>query len=256
MLTVYVGWDSKEPEAFDVCKFSIEEHATIPVSVIPLKRQQFIERKLYWREPDSRDSTEFTITRFMVPWLNGYEGKAIFCDCDFLFETDIKELVDQFDKTKAVQVVKHDYTPKEKTKFLGHEQHIYPKKNWSSMVMWNCGHESNRRVSLEVINSKEPSYLHQFKWLDDDEIGEISHEWNWLEGHYQEPQDGSPKAIHFTRGGPWFEGYENVQYADRWLSAQKRLEEQNDTTITGECDQGHPFEPELEFGFNGARRIG
>ena len=253
MLTVYVGWDSREPEAFDVCKFSILEHASIPVSVIPLKRRDLIDRMLYWREEDSRDSTEFTITRFMVPWLNGYQGKAIFCDCDFLFETDIKDLVDQFDKTKAVQVVKHDYAPKEKTKFLGHEQHIYPKKNWSSMIMWNCDHESNRRVSLEVINSKDPSYLHQFKWLEDNEIGEISHEWNWLEGHYQEPRDGSPKAIHFTRGGPWFKGYENVQYADKWLSAQKRLEEQNDTSITGKLNQRDSFEPELECP---SRRIG
>ena len=224
MINVYVGWDSKEPEAFDVCKFSILEHASVPVNVVALKREQLRESKLYWRTNDV-GSTEFTISRFLVPYLNGYEGKAIFCDCDFLFEEDIKYLYDQFDDSKAVQVVKHDYRPKEKTKFHGHAQEIYPKKNWSSMVLWNCDHESNNRVTLDVINTKEPSYLHQFKWLHDDEIGEVSHEWNWLEGHYQEPQDGSPKAIHFTRGGPWFQGYENVQYADRWLAAQKRLEE-------------------------------
>ena len=254
MLTVYVGWDSKEPEAFDVCKHSIEETASETVSVIPLKKQQFIERQLYWRQEDSRDSTEFTMTRFMVPWLNGYYGKAVFCDCDFLFETDIMELVAQFDKTKAVQVVKHDYTPKEKTKFHGHTQHVYPRKNWSSLVLWNCEHEANRALNLDVINSKDPSYLHQFKWLQDDEIGELSHEWNWLEGHYQEPEDGSPKAIHFTRGGPWFEGYENVQYADRWLAAQKRLKEKDDDSpLTRELNQRHNGSSNPEYV---ARRIG
>jgi lipopolysaccharide biosynthesis glycosyltransferase len=173
----------------------------------------------------------------MVPWLNGYSGKAIFCDCDFLFEHDIFDLVSQFDKNKAVQVVKHDYTPKEKVKFHGHVQHVYPRKNWSSMVMWNCGHRANSALNLDVINTKDPSFLHQFQWLDDDQIGEVSHEWNWLEGHYQEPEDGSPKAIHFTRGGPWFEGYENVQYADRWLATQKRLKEKNESSITGKFDQ-------------------
>jgi len=104
-----------------------------------------------------------------------------------------------------------------------------------------------------VINSKDPGYLHQFKWLQDDDIGEISHEWNWLEGHYQEPRDGSPKAIHYTRGGPWFEGYENVQYADRWLSAQKRLKEQNDAAIIRERDPRDHGSSEPEYP---SRRIG
>lgn len=218
MYNIYVGWDSKEPIAYDVCKFSILQNASINVNVIPLKITQLRECGLYTRGDDI-GSTEFTISRFLVPYLNNYEGVAVFCDCDFLYQTDVSELFDLFDESKAVQVVKHDYTPKESTKFLGHTQHVYPRKNWSSLVMWNCSHKSNKRVSIDMVNSKEPSYLHQFKWLDDNEIGEISHEWNWLEGHYSEPQDGSPKAIHFTRGGPWFEGYENVQYADRWNAA-------------------------------------
>lgn len=221
---VYVGWDSRETIAFDVCEHSIQEHTTVPVSVHPLAINSLVSDGLYWREPDI-GSTEFTISRFLVPFLNDYQGVALFCDCDFLFECDIKQLFEQFDPTKAVQVVKHDYQPKETTKFLNNVQHQYPRKNWSSLVMWNCAHPANRAVDLNMVNSKEPSFLHQFKWLTDDLIGEISHEWNWLEGHYTEPQDGSPKAIHYTRGGPWFEDCQHVQYADRWLNALKQLEE-------------------------------
>ena len=216
MLTVYVGWDSKEPEAFDVCRFSIEENCSIPVSVIPLKRKQFIERKLYWRDQDSRDSTEFTMTRFMVPWLNGYQGKALFCDCDFLFQADLKELIDQFDKSKAVQVVKHDYTPKETTKMDGQVQTVYPRKNWSSMVLWNCGHEKNKILTPEFLNNQTPKFLHRFSWLEDSEIGDLPHHYNWLVGWYREPEDGSPKILHYTEGGPWFDGYRHCDYSDDW----------------------------------------
>lgn len=221
---VFVGWDSKEPEAYDVCEFSMRRRTQDNLFIFPLKMDQLVALRQYWREPDI-GSTEFTITRFLVPHLMGYTGVALFCDCDFLFLTDVSRLFAQFDETKAVQVVKHDYRPKETTKFLNNVQHQYPRKNWSSMVLWNCSHPANRVVDLNMVNSKEPSYLHQFKWLADDLIGDLSHEWNWLEGHYYEPEDGRPKAIHYTRGGPWFEEYKDVEYADRWQKEYKQLQE-------------------------------
>lgn len=223
-VNVYVGWDSREAVAFDVCKHSILERSSIDVNVIPLKQKDLRATNLYWRGEDI-GSTEFTITRFLVPYLNGYRGPALFCDCDFLFDCDIAELFDLYDESKAVQVVKHDYAPPEKKKFLDNIQYHYPRKNWSSLVLWNTGHELNQQMTLNMVNSKEPSFLHQFKWLPDEMIGELGHEWNWLEGHYHEPEDGSPKVIHYTRGGPWFPGYENVDYADRWNKELKDYKE-------------------------------
>lgn len=217
-MKIFIGWDSKEEIAYEVCKFSILKHASIPVEIIPLKQTELREKSLYWREQDI-GSTEFTLTRFLTPYLSHYVGVSLFVDCDFLFERDIKELLDCYDENKAVQVVKHEYIPKETTKFLNNVQHVYPRKNWSSLMLFNCEHPSNRIIDTQLVNNMEPSYLHRFQWLEDELIGNISHEWNWLEGHYKEPEDGSPKAIHYTRGGPWFEGYEEVDYAERWKQA-------------------------------------
>ena len=222
MYNVYIGWDSKEPIAYDVCKYSINRESSIDVNTIPLIQNELRERQLYWRDQDI-GSTEFTITRFLVPYLNGYSGIALFCDCDFLYVEDIKKLFDQFDPSKAIQVVKHEYDPVEDSKFLGNVQHKYPKKNWSSLMLFNCDHPGNKALTLDCVNQQPPSYLHQLKWLDHDDIGELSHEWNWLEGHYREPQDGSPKAIHYTRGGPWFEECAGVEYADDWNQALQEL---------------------------------
>lgn len=221
---VFIGWDSKESIAYDVCKYSIQDKSTEDVEINPLVQQELRDQLLYWRDQDI-GSTEFTITRFLVPYLAKYKGVAIFCDCDFLFEEDIMKLFAQFDPSKAVQVVKHEYTPREDTKFLGHTQHKYPRKNWSSLIMYNCEHPSNLKLTLDVVNDQPPSYLHRFQWLDDEEIGELSHEWNWLEGHYKEPRDGHPKAIHYTRGGPWFDDCMHVEYADQWLQTKIKFEE-------------------------------
>lgn len=229
-VNIYVGWDSKEPEAYEVCKYSIEKYSSIPVKVYPLKINALRKDRLYWREEDI-GSTEFTISRFLVPHLNHYKGPALFCDCDFLFLTDIKELFDQFDNKKAIQVVKHDYNPPEKTKFLNNVQHQYPRKNWSSFVLWNCDHPANAEMSLFNVNNALPSTLHQFKFLKDEMIGELNHEWNWLEGHYKEPKDGSPKAIHYTRGGPWFEECKDVEYAELWNEHYKELTENQNVKI-------------------------
>ena len=220
-MKIFIGWDSREEIAFEVCKYSILKHASIPVEIIPLKQTELREKNVYWREQDI-GSTEFTLTRLLAPYLSHYVGVSLFVDCDFLFERDVKELLDCFDENKAIQVVKHEYIPKETTKFLNNVQHVYPRKNWSSLMLFNCEHPANRIIDTQLVNNMEPSYLHRFQWLEDELIGDISHEWNWLEGHYKEPEDGSPKAIHYTRGGPWFEGYENVEYADRW---DKALEE-------------------------------
>jgi hypothetical protein len=123
----------------------------------------------------------------------------------------------------AVSVVKHNYVPTSSTKMGGKIQELYPKKNWSSLILWNNEHPKNTILTPEYINSVEPSTLHQFKWLEDNEIGEIPLQWNWLSGWYKEPEDGTPKAIHYTEGGPWMSSCENVPYAGIWMDEKRAM---------------------------------
>jgi lipopolysaccharide biosynthesis glycosyltransferase len=216
MNKVYVGYDSREDVAWKICFSSIIKRATTPCEVKPIIQQELRDYNIYRRPIDKNASTEFSITRFLVPFLNEYEGWAVYCDCDFLWLDDITKLFDQADDKYAVQVVKHDYTPKNNIKMDGQKQHLYPRKNWSSMVLWNCSHPANKKLTLKVVNEQVPSFLHRFQWIDDSEIGEVSLEWNWLTDWYKEPEDGSPKALHYTEGGPWMAGYENTAYSKKW----------------------------------------
>jgi len=215
-MKVFVGWDSREDIAYQVCKHSIIKRQP-DAKVSPLKQKELRSKEIYWRSIDPLASTEFTFTRFLIPYLMNYEGWAVFCDCDIIFVTDIKELFDQADDKYAVMVVKHDYKPKNTVKMDGKEQFQYPRKNWSSVILWNCGHPSNQQLTKELINEKSGQFLHRFEWLTDDEIGEIGCEWNWLVGWHKEPYDGKPKAIHYTEGGPWFPNYINCEYGANWL---------------------------------------
>ena len=214
---IYIGYDTREDIAYQVSKYSaLKESENIKVS--PLKLESLKEQGLYWRGEDKLGSTEFTFSRFLVPELNEFKGWALFCDCDIIFLEDINSLFDLRNDKYAVMCVQHDYTPKEGTKMDGKQQTLYPRKNWSSLVLWNCGHPSNRKITKDLINHPDTTgkYLHRFSWLNDDEIGVIPHQWNWLVGWYKEPSDGTPKAIHYTEGGPWFESYRNCEYHQYW----------------------------------------
>lgn len=224
---VFVGYDPREDIAFEVCKYSITKRASIPVEVIPIKQSELREKGLYWRERGKLESTEFSFTRFLTPHLAGFEGWAMFVDCDFLYLGDVKELVDLTDERFAVMCVQHDYAPKEKTKMDGAVQTLYPRKNWSSMVLYNCGHPKNRVLSPEVVNKETGAFLHRFMWLKDDEIGEVPFVWNFLVGHNKvvEGDEGTfPSAIHYTLGGPWFEAWKSCEFAELWLSEKEEYE--------------------------------
>lgn len=210
MNSIYIGWDSTEIDAYDVCCKSMIDNASAPNVIYPLKRQ---ELSMYNRTEDDLVSTEFTYTRFLVPHLMNYKGWALFCDCDFLWLDDVNKIFD-LAGDKSVYVVKHDYTPKTSTKMGGKQQTNYPRKNWSSLILWNC--EKNKELTPAVVNTADPAFLHRFQWLNDNDIGNISIEWNWLVGYYKEPEDGSPKALHFTDGGPWHENYTNCEYSELW----------------------------------------
>ena len=223
-LKVFIGWDSREDIAYQVARQSILDTASVPVEIIPLKQKDLRSRELYWRNKDKLASTQFTFTRFLLPELMEFEGWALFIDCDFVALADVKNLFDQCDDRYAVMCAQHDYTPKEGTKMDGQKQTVYPRKNWSSMMLINCGHPSNSKLTKDIVNDKEitGAYLHRFSWLKDEEIGELSHEWNWLVGWYKEPKDGSPKFLHYTEGGPWFDNYYNCEYASEYYRVERK----------------------------------
>ena len=221
-LRILVGWDSREDIAYQVCKKSIEMHSSIPVQIIPIKQDNLRKAGLYCRDADPLSSTEFSFTRFLTPYLAGYQGWAIFVDCDFLFRKDIAGILDYRDESKALYCVQHDYRPSETTKMDGQIQTQYPRKNWSSFMMINCGHEEVRALTPNVVNSQSGLYLHRFNWLSDDLIGALPVTWNYLEGWHTAQDCDDPVAVHFTRGGPWFEEYHTVQYADEWFRVFSR----------------------------------
>ena len=221
-LQVYVGWDPREDIAWQVCRHSILSRTDrSEVSVAPLVQSDLRARGLYTREIDTRAATEFSLTRFLTPTLAGHEGYAIFVDCDFLFLSDIREVIEEVDPDKAISVVKHDYQPTDTHKMDGCIQHIYPRKNWSSFIIFNCSHWKVRSLTPTIVNTVEPSYLHRFSWLHDDEIGELDKGWNYLEGWYPTSYN-KLKAIHYTLGGPWFKHKMDCDFSELWLNEEKQ----------------------------------
>ena len=242
-MKIFIGYDSREDIAYQVAKYSILDTAKNPqnIEIIPLKLNDLREQGLYWREEDKLGSTEFTFSRFLVPELCNFEGWALFIDCDFLFKVDVERLFKKTNNSHAVMCVHHDYTPKEGEKMDGKQQTVYPRKNWSSMVLWNCGHPANKKVTKNLVNDPETTgkYLHRFSWLEDYQIGEVGHEWNWLVGWYKDPDDGQPAALHYTEGGPWFKEYEYCEYAVDWLLSERKYHKQvrkNKVNKPGEFD--------------------
>lgn len=226
-MNIYIGFDSRESTAYDVCEYSLEQNTSSELNIMPLKLKQLRESGVYTRPKDAKSSTEFTFSRFLVPHLQQHVGWALFCDCDFLWLDDVHELFSMCDDRYAVMVVKHDYKPKDTIKMDGATQEQYPRKNWSSMVLWNCGHVANRCVTPDLVNSQTGMFLHRFMWLDDDQIGDVSHEWNWLTDWYDESSDGTPRALHFTQGGPWFEQHKQTRYAEVWNEYHHRYTQKN-----------------------------
>ena len=212
MANIYIGWDSREDIAYTVAKHSMEMMSR-DVWVRPLVQHELRDEGIYTRTVDKLGSTEFTFTRFLVPYLNDYKGWALFTDCDVLALDDMNKLFELADDKYAVMCVKHDYTPSETMKMDGQQQTIYPRKNWSSVVLWNCAHPSNSIVTPELVNTESGMYMHRFMWLKDEEIGEIPYQWNYLVGWYQSKD---PKLVHYTEGGPWFEEYKNCEYSKEW----------------------------------------
>ncbi|TWT11709.1 glycosyltransferase [Reyranella sp. CPCC 100927] len=229
-LRVFIGYDSREAIAFDVCRFSLLQRSTIPLHVEALRQADLRERGLYGRRLVERDgvmvdeqdgrpfSTEFAFTRFLVPALCQHDGWALFCDCDFLFLADVADLLPLIDDSKAVLVCQQAHVPGDGTKMDGCVQQSYRRKNWSSFMLLNCGHPGMRRLTVAAVNKAPGAWLHGFEWLRDDEIGGLPPAWNWIDG----VTGGTPRAVHYTAGGPWFADHESVAFAREWQEERAR----------------------------------
>lgn len=216
---IFVGYDAREDVAWKVCRHSILQHASQALDVRPLKQPTVRELGLYSRPADSSASTEFSLTRFLTPYLAHYEDWSLFVDCDFLFTGDLSALFDTLDPSKAVYVVQHDYVPANAVKMDGKGQTVYPRKNWSSFIIFNGRHPAVKALTPDVVNRATPAYLHRFGWIEDDkDIGALDLKWNFLVGEYEKP-DITPSAIHYTNGGPWFPQWTDVDYGDLWQAA-------------------------------------
>lgn len=241
ILPVFIGFDSREANEFQVAKKSLTRRSSIPLHIQGVYREA-----LEWPGDDSgiytrnwyrgtRDqwidrldgkpfSTEFSFTRFAIPILMQYHGWALFHDCDMVWQADIASLMDHRKDDYAVMVVKHKYQHQTESglKMDGREQTLYFRKNWSSFVLWNCGHPANRQLTRPTLNTEPGSWLHGFKWLKDDEIGELPLAWNFLVGVNTVEQCPTPKVLHFTLGTPEMPGYEDCQFSDAYWYEKHR----------------------------------
>ncbi|XRB15118.1 hexosyltransferase [Pseudoscourfieldia marina] len=227
---VFMGYDSHEDIVFQIAKFSMLRRSSIPLDICPLRRSELTARNVYRKTQDPKQSTEFTYLRFLIPYLSGYKGWALFADDDFLWLSDVSKLVDMCDDRYAVMVVKHKTMSTCNSKLAGCKQEPYPRKNWSSMILWNCGHPANACLDLDMITKEGGSYLHRFAWIkDDDLIGEVPFTWNFLIDWYDVSDvKGYPEvkadAVHYTDGGPYFPDYRTVDYSQEWLDELKEYE--------------------------------
>lgn len=216
VIKVFIGYDPVESVAWHVMAHSILARSSKPVALIPINLVNL--RDIFHRVRDPKQSNEFSFSRFLVPYLANYQGYALFFDCDMMLRTDINTIFEEVEKDpgKAVYVVKHDYQPKDDIKYLNTVQYSYPRKNWSSVVLWNCAHPSNKRVTLDYVNQATAMELHRFMWLEDEEIGALNVRWNWLVGEYDEPPQ-DVKNVHWTVGGPYFNEYASADFSSEWF---------------------------------------
>ena len=211
MIRIFIGYDPREAAAFAVLSHSIHARASRPVSIAPLVLSQL--GGVLWRERHPLQSTDFSFSRFLVPYLCGYEGWALFTDCDMLVMDDVAKLWELRDERYAVQVVKHEHVPKEDVKFLGQPQTRYEKKNWSSVMLFN--NARCKALTPDYVNTATGLDLHRFRWLEDESlIGALPHRWNHLVG-YDAPTPGVALA-HYTIGGPYFPEWRDCEYSAEW----------------------------------------
>ena len=218
-IKIVIGFDQREAVAYHAFCQSIIEKATLPVEIIPLAKNTLKN----YHESHTDNSNDFIYSRFLTPYLNNFEGWAIFADGDMICMDDIKKLWELREPSKALMVVKHNYQTKKNRKYLGNINENYPRKNWSSLILWNCSHPKHKILTPEFISNQSGKFLHRFAWLEDDEIGELNKKWNWLAIEY--PENKEAKLIHYTLGTPCFKDYKNTEMAEFWFETYDRVKD-------------------------------
>lgn len=227
---VFLGWDASQMIAHNVAQFSLQRNATVRCDVrriaMPELRASGLYRRPtghtehgYWDEISGAPmSTGHAIARFLVPALCHHEGWALFTDGDVLFRSDIAGLFSLADESKAIHVVQHYQFPNASVKMEGQTQTTYPRKNWSSVILFNCGHPANKALTVDLVNSVPGRDLHRFCWLQDNLIGQLPARWNVLIGEEDIPDPG---IAHFTLGLPNLKGFEHCDFSDEWYAFAK-----------------------------------
>jgi len=216
-IKLVVGFDQREAVAYHAFCQSVLEKSSLPVMFLPLASNALPG----YQETHKDASNAFVYSRFLTPWLNDFAEWAVFADGDMICLKDIKTLWDLRDNTKAVQVIKHEYQTKAPIKYFGNKNENYPRKNWSSLILWNCGHSKNKILTPDFVKNKPGSYLHRFSWLDDEEIGSLPLEWNWLTTEYEDNYAAS--LLHYTLGTPCLKDYQAAPMADEWRACYARM---------------------------------
>jgi lipopolysaccharide biosynthesis glycosyltransferase len=209
-IPIFIGYDPREAVAYHVCVNSIIRQASQPVAIIPLALNLFTD----YTETHTDGSNHFIYSRFLVPHLMDYTGHAIFIDGDMIVRGDIAELWNLRRHDLDVQVVKHDYETRMTEKYLGSKNENYPRKNWSSVILWNCQNPANKKLTPQFIEKATGAELHRFTWISDDRIGALPIEWNWLPDEFGSNVDA--KLLHYTLGSPCFHEFATTPQADEW----------------------------------------
>lgn len=222
MIPIFIGYDPREAIAYHVCANSVIRHSSQPVTFAPLALNILND----YKEQHTDGSNHFIYSRFLVPHLMNYQGWAIFMDGDMLIRSDITELFDLREEDKAVMVVKHKYQTKMTTKYLGSKNENYPCKNWSSVILWNCAHPANKKVTPQFVQESTGSQLHRFTWLEPEQVGQLPIEWNWLPDEYG--ANPGAKLCHYTLGTPSFHEFATTPMGDEW---------HRERILTDHCEQ-------------------
>jgi lipopolysaccharide biosynthesis glycosyltransferase len=221
-IPVFVGYDPREAIAYHVCTNSIIRNASAPVAIIPVALNLFTD----YKETHGDNSNHFVYTRFLVPYLMDFKGRAIFIDGDMVVRGDIIELYESLNTGHDVAVVKHDYKTRMPVKYMGAPNEDYPRKNWSSVIVWDCQSYPNRRLTPDFVQKQPGSFLHRFSWIDDDRIQALPIEWNWLPDELGENSEA--KLLHYTLGTPCFHEFVDTTQAEIWHSEH---------SLTQHCEQ-------------------
>ena len=216
---IFIGFDQREACAYHTFVQSLINHSSIPLDITPLCLKSLVGYKELHRD----GGNDFVYSRFLSPFLNNFDGWAIYADGDMVCQADILELLKLKDDSKAVMVEKHNYQTKQSKKYFNNKNENYPKKNWSSVILWNCSHPKHKILTPEFIQNQSGKFLHRFSWLDEDEIGEIPLEWNWLALEY--PENKEAKIIHYTLGTPCLKEYKDTNMSDIWYDSYNKSQE-------------------------------